>query len=158
MLVSNKLPDKQGQNAGLQLRPISSHAQKVKELMESVIVSQNPLSRQSEELNKMLKNDKSKIEKSLIYILENDTDSEVRCLAVQLLGKISTSDKAGTLMTTLKHDRDPKVRIAAAKALGLIGGDNAKRALVMSGIEDVSEKVKQEVTKVLFQMKNQNKK
>lgn len=153
MLISkNKLPE-QIKPSDVQEAVYSPFTQNLKTLMKAVIVSENPLSRQYQELNKIIKNEPKESEKALIDIMANDKDSELRGYAVLKITEVLSPKGIAALQTTLRHDSDPKVRVNAALVLGIKKIKLAEQTLIWAALWDSSLEVKKAAEDALKELR-----
>jgi len=158
MLISNKFPHKQVNASDVQESQYSPFTQNIKNLMKAVIVSENPLSRQYQELNKIIKQDPKEAEKALIDIMANDKENELRGYAVLKITEVLSPKGIAALETTLRHDSDPRVRVNAALVLGVKKIKSAEQTLVWAALWDSSLEVKKAAEDALKELNPFNKK
>lgn len=148
MFIS-RLPEKQIKRSDVQESIYAPFTQNLKMLMKSVIVSENPLSRQYQKLNKMIKNEPKEVEKALIDIMTNDKESELRGYAVLKMTEVLTPKGIEALKTILRHDPDPRVRVNAALVLGIKKVKSAEQTLIWAALWDSSLEVKKAAEEAL---------
>jgi hypothetical protein len=141
MLIS-RLPGKQIKHSDVQESIYPPFTQNLKMLMKSVIVSENPLSRQYQELNKILKQEPKEAEKALIDIMTNDKDNELRGYAVLRIAEILTPQGVEALKHTLRNDADPRVRVNVALVVGIKKIKSVEQTLIWAALWDSSLEVK----------------
>jgi len=151
MLIS-KLPEKQVKRSDVQESIYSPFAQNLRNLMKAVIVSENSLSRQSQELNKIMQQEPKEAEKALIDMMTNDKESELRGYAVLKIAEVLTPKGVEALKITLRHDSDPRVRLNAALVLGIKKIKSAEQTLIWAALWDSSLEVKKAAEEALKEL------